>query len=60
MELAKAVIDGFHSSSEVEMQRDKKEDTAVCYLDTTKAKNDFGFVCQYSLSEAFGELCNEK
>lgn len=58
--LAKAIIDGFHSSSEVEMQRDKKEDTSVCYLDTTKAKNDLGFVCQYSLPEAFGELYNEK
>ncbi len=55
-ELAKAVIDGFCSSSEIEMQRDKKEDTSVCYLDTSKAKNELGFVCQYSLAEAFGEL----
>ncbi len=60
LELAKAVIDGFNSSSEVETQRDKKEDTSVCYLDTQKAKNELGFVCQYSLSEAFKELSNEK
>ena len=60
LELAKAVIDGFNSSSEVETQRDKKEDTSVCYLDTQKAKNELGFVCQYSLSEVFKELSNEK
>ena len=59
LELAKAIIDGFHSSSEVDMQRDKNEDTSVCYLDTSKAKKELGFVCKYSLKEAFKELSNE-
>ena len=60
LELANAVKDGFRSSSEIEMHRGKKEDTSVCYLDTAKAKNELGFVCQYSLTEAFRELSEQK
>lgn len=55
-ELANAVIDGFCSSSEIDVQRDKKEDISVFYYNTTKAKHDLGFVCQYSLVDAFREL----
>ena len=55
-ELANAVIDGFCSSSEIDVQRDKKEDMSVFYYNTTKAKHDLGFVCQYSLVDAFREL----
>ena len=58
-ELAKAVIEGFGSSSETEFFRDKKEDAAVCYLDTSKAKNELGFVCRYSLTQAFRELSGQ-
>lgn len=60
LELAEAVIEGFGSASEIEVQRDKKEDTSVCYLDTAKAKNELGFECKYSLKEAFRELSNKK
>ena len=55
-ELANAVINGFHSPSKIEVYRDKKEDSSVCYFDTVKAKNELGFSCQYSLTEAFREL----
>ena len=60
MELAAAVIEGFHSASKIEVCRDKKEDTSVCCLNTEKAKGVFGFACQYSLTEAFRELSEQK
>ena len=60
VELAKAVIDGFCSSSEIDVQRDKKEDISVFYYNTTKAKQNLGFVCQYGLTEAFRELNKQK
>ncbi len=60
MELADAIVSGFCSSSEIEVHRDKKEDTSVFYLDTEKAKNELGFVCRYSLTEAFRELSGQK
>lgn len=60
MELAAAVIEGFHSASKIEVCRDKKEDTSVCCLNTEKAKGAFGFACQYSLTEAFRELSEQK
>lgn len=60
MELADAIVSGFRSSSEIEVHRDKKEDTSVFYLDTEKAKNELGFVCRYSLTEAFRELSGQK
>lgn len=59
-ELANAVIDGFCSASEIEVCGDKKEDTSVCYLDTSKAKNELGFECRYSLTEAFRDLSKQK
>lgn len=59
-ELAKAVIDGVGSSSEIKFFRDKKEDVSVCYLNTAKAKNELGFECSYSLTQAFGELSAQK
>lgn len=58
-ELAGAVIRGFRSSSKIEVLRGRKEDTSVCCLNTEKAKNELGFMCQYSLSEAFRELCEQ-
>lgn len=60
IELAKAVIDGFCSESKIEIQSDKKEDSSVCFFNITKAKNELGFECKYSLSEAFSELIREK
>ncbi len=60
MELANAVIAGFHSAAKTEMQRDKKEDTSICFLDTTKAKNELGFQCEYNLAKAFSDLSQEK
>lgn len=59
-ELAEAVIDGFSSSSEIEVHKEKKEDSSVFYLDTKKAGREIGFVCQYSLTQAFKELSKEK
>ena len=59
-ELAKAVIRGFDSPSKIEMHRGKKEDTTVCYLDTSKAKNELGFECGYNLTEAFADMKNKK
>ena len=59
-ELAKAIIDGFHSRSEIEVLTDKKEDTSVCYLNTEKAKNELGFWRQYSLTDAFSDIYNEE
>ena len=59
-ELANAVIDGFCSASEIEVCGDKKEDTSVCYLDTSKAKNELEFECRYSLTEVFRDLSKQK
>ena len=59
-ELAEAVIRGFDSPSKIEMHRGKKEDTTVCYLDTSKAKKELGFECGYNLTEAFADMKNKK
>ena len=58
-QLASAVIDGFCSLSKIEVLKDKKEDTSVCYFDISKAQKELGFVCQYSLTEAFRELSKQ-
>lgn len=60
LELAKAIINGFRSSSQVEMLAEKQEDTFVSILDVRKAKKKLGFSCAYSLEEAFGELKKER
>lgn len=59
-ELANAIVDGFCSSSEIKVLKDKKEDTSVFYLDTAKAEAEIGFVCQYDLTKAFKELSEQK
>lgn len=58
MQLAQAVIDGFSSSSECVMLTDKPEDTSVTYLDVSKAKDELGFECEFSLKNAFKDLKN--
>lgn len=55
-ELARAVKDGFCSSSKIEILKDKPEDTSVCFLDISKAKNELDFSPAYSLTEAFADL----
>ena len=60
LELAKAIINGFHSSSRIEMLREKQEDTSISYLDVRKAKEELGFSCEYSLAEAFCDLKKER
>ena len=60
LELAKAVTGGFHSSSQVEMLTEKQEDTSISYLDVSKAKEELGFSCEYSLQEAFCDLKKER
>ena len=58
--LAKAVINGFHSSSRIELLTEKQEDPSISYLDVRKAKEALGFSCAYSLAEAFGDLKKER
>lgn len=58
-QLADAVIKGFESKSEIILLTDKKEDTTVSFLDVSKAKNELGFECQYSLEAAFADLAKE-
>lgn len=60
LELAKAVINGFHSSSLIEMRTEKQEDTSISYLDVRKAEEELGFFCEYSLTEAFYDLKKER
>lgn len=60
LELAKAIINGFHSSSQVEMLTEKQEDPSISYLDVRKAKEALGFSCAYSLAEAFCDLKKER
>lgn len=58
-ELAAAVIKGFDSKSEIICLTDKKEDTSVSYLDVRKAKEELGFMCEYSAESAFSDLFEE-
>lgn len=58
--LAKAIINGFHSSSQVEMLTEKQEDPSISCLDVRKAKEALGFSCAYSLAEAFCDLKKER
>lgn len=60
LELAKAVTGGFHSLSQVEMLTEKQEDPSISYLDVSKAKEELGFSCEYSLQEAFCDLKKER
>ena len=60
LELAKAVINGFNSSSRIEMLTKKQEDTSISYLDMRKAKEELGFSCEYSPAEAFYDLKKER
>lgn len=60
LELAKAVTGGFDSSSHVEMLTEKQEDPSISYLDVSKAKEELGFSCEYSLQEAFCDLKKER
>lgn len=59
-ELAKAVIEGFQSSSQIEILTEKQEDASISYLDVGKAKKEFGFSCKYSLTAAFSDLKKER
>ena len=56
IELAKAVVLGMKSKSEIVVLKDKPEDTSVTYLDVSKAEKDFGFSCEFCLSDAFEDL----
>lgn len=55
-ELAKAVIQGLESKSEIVMLADKPEDTSITCLDVSKAKEELGFSCEFCLKEAFKDL----
>lgn len=55
-ELAQAVISGLDSSSDCVMRTDKPEDVSVSYLDVSKAKEELGFECAFSLTDAFKDL----
>ena len=59
-DLARAVIDGYNSASELDFCREKKEDTSVCFLDTKKAEAELGFVCRYTLTDMFREMSGQK
>lgn len=59
VQLAQAVVKGFHSDSEIRLMPEKTEDTSVTYLDVSKAKKEFGFSCKYSIDNMFGDLRSE-
>lgn len=58
--LAEAVIDGFASSSRINVITEKQEDTSISYLEVEKAEKELGFCCKYNLTEAFSELKSER
>ena len=60
LELAKSVINGFHSLSQIELLTEKQEDTSISYLDVRKAKDELGYSCEYSLVETFCDLKKER
>lgn len=55
-ELAQSVISALAPSGKWIMLPDKPEDTAVFYLDVSKAKKELGFECAFSLTDAFKDL----
>lgn len=59
LDLAKAVVSAFESSSVIEMCPDRKEDSSVCYLNTEKARAELGFQCRYDLRSAFADMKKE-
>lgn len=42
------------------MLTEKQEDPSISYLDVSKAKEELGFSCEYSLQEAFCDLKKER
>lgn len=56
MEIAKAVVDGLGSSSEIVRDTDKKEDNSLFFLNVKKAKNELSFCCQFDLRSAISDL----
>ena len=62
LELAEAVVKGFHSNSKIIPLTDKAEDSTITYFDISKAEKELGFSCEYFLEEAFEDLskrCDE-
>lgn len=59
LELAEAVIRGFHSISAVSRQPDQPEDSTRIWLDMEKAKKDLGFFPEYHLTDAFADMGEE-
>ena len=56
IELAQAAIRALNPAGQWIMLPDKPEDSAVFYLDVSKAKNHLGFDCAFSLVDAFYDL----
>ena len=58
--LAEAVVNGLKSKSEIKLLAEKTEDTSVCFLDTSKAKTELHFSCEFGLEDAFADLMEER